>query len=158
MIHHIIPKHEWKQRFGSLHGVNATDNLVNLTTEQHVQAHRFLYELNGSEFDKIAFLTLSGAVGGEDAHRLAVSFANKGRVHTPEARKNMSKSKLGKPLSEQQKQRISSAKIGKPKSQQTRLKMSEAAKGKVFSQEHKTRMSLARLGKKRGSYNKTPKT
>ena len=46
-IHHIIPKHEWKARFGDLEGFDALDNLVNLTTEQHSQAHALLYEMIG---------------------------------------------------------------------------------------------------------------
>lgn len=54
-IHHIIPKHEWLERFGSLNGVNAKDNTVNLTLAQHAQVHLFLYELNHSEHDLLAY-------------------------------------------------------------------------------------------------------
>ena len=54
-IHHIIPKHEWLERFGSLKGVNATDNTVNLTLSQHAEVHLILYELNGNENDLLAY-------------------------------------------------------------------------------------------------------
>lgn len=66
MWHHIIPKHEWKLRFGNLDGVDAQDNLVNLTAQQHAQVHRLLYELNGNEFDRICSEGLSGMIGHEE--------------------------------------------------------------------------------------------
>lgn len=58
-----------EKRFGNLEGVNAPDNLVNLTEEQHTQAHWFCYELNRDEFDRIASLSLCGAIGKEDIRR-----------------------------------------------------------------------------------------
>ena len=54
-IHHIIPKHEWLERFGSLKGVNAEDNIVNLTLSQHAEVHLILYELNNNENDLLAY-------------------------------------------------------------------------------------------------------
>jgi L-lactate utilization protein LutC len=77
--HHVIPRHEWKSRFGNVRGLNAQENLVNLTTEQHAQVHRLLVELNGSQYDNIAALSISKQIGKEEAHRLAASFANTGK-------------------------------------------------------------------------------
>lgn len=76
--HHIIPRHEWKKRFENLNGFNASDNIVYLTTEQHAEAHKFLFELNQIPYDLIAFQTLSGQIGKEEATRRASSFANIG--------------------------------------------------------------------------------
>jgi hypothetical protein len=59
-IHHIIPKHEWLKRFGSLNGVNATDNTVNLTLAQHAQVHLFLYEINNDVNDLLAHQACMG--------------------------------------------------------------------------------------------------
>lgn len=77
--HHVIPRHEWKARFGNVRGLNAQDNLVNLTTEQHAQVHRLLVELNGCQYDNIAALTISKQIGSEEAQRRAASFANTGK-------------------------------------------------------------------------------
>lgn len=58
-IHHIIPKHEWVVRFGSLDGVSSNDNLVVLTIEQHSLAHLYLWEQFGREQDFLAYKSLS---------------------------------------------------------------------------------------------------
>ncbi len=102
MLHHVIPKHEWKQRFVTLAGIDAPDNLVNLTAEQHTQAHQLLYEINKNEYDRIAFLTLSGQIGKEEAQRRAASVANTGKQYA-----------LGCKRSEQTKRMISEANRGK---------------------------------------------
>jgi hypothetical protein len=81
MIHHIIPKHEWKKRFGALTGVNAPDNLVVLTLAQHMQVHELLYEINDCVYDKIAYLCLSGRMGHEEAQILATKAANSGNKY-----------------------------------------------------------------------------
>lgn len=80
--HHIIPRHEWKKRFGNLIGFNKSDNWVILTLEQHIQVHKLLYELNGIEYDRIAFMVLSGLIGNEEAARKASSFANIGNKNS----------------------------------------------------------------------------
>ena len=76
--HHIIPKHEWKKRFGNLCGVNAPDNLVCLTTEQHAQAHKFLYELNKNKLDAIAYESLSKLIGKEEITKAVSRIVNIG--------------------------------------------------------------------------------
>jgi hypothetical protein len=53
-VHHIIPKHEWFERFGNMNGVNAIDNVVKLTLHQHAEVHLLLYELNHNENDLLA--------------------------------------------------------------------------------------------------------
>jgi len=58
--HHCIPKHEWLERFGNLKGVNAKDNICNLTVAQHSEVHLLLYELNHNEYDLIAHQACAG--------------------------------------------------------------------------------------------------
>jgi len=54
-IHHIIPRHEWKKRFGNLKGLGAPDNLIELTTEQHAEVHMHYYrEITHNHFDRLA--------------------------------------------------------------------------------------------------------
>ena len=50
--HHIIPKH--------MGGTNEPSNLVELTIEEHAEAHRLLYEKHGHTQDKVAWLGLAG--------------------------------------------------------------------------------------------------
>lgn len=51
-IHHIVPKH--------IGGTDDPANLIELSVEDHAEAHRILYEKYGREEDKMAWLGLSG--------------------------------------------------------------------------------------------------
>ena len=55
--HHIIPRHAG--------GTDDPSNLVELTVEEHANAHRRLYEEEGRWQDELAWKTLSGLVGKE---------------------------------------------------------------------------------------------
>ena len=102
--HHIIPKHEWKMRFGSLKGVNARDNLVELSLENHTQIHVRMGE-DGSKWDYISGKRMSGQIGHEEATRLAGILANIGKTHTQETRMKMTEAHLGKKYSEVSKEK-----------------------------------------------------
>ena len=98
--HHTIPFHEWKRRINpnatrKNKEFNAPDNVVWLTLGQHIQVHELLFELNRSEFDRIACWMMAGRMGTEEAQRKAASAANRGKVHTKETRLKMSVAKLG---------------------------------------------------------------
>lgn len=64
--HHIIPKHEWKLRFGNLKGVNDSDNIVYLSLDQHADVHRILWEMYQRDEDNIAFMSLSSQLDNEE--------------------------------------------------------------------------------------------
>ena len=57
--HHIIPKHAG--------GSDDPSNLIELTIEQHAEAHKTLYEKHGRWQDRIAWLSLSGAISCKEA-------------------------------------------------------------------------------------------
>ena len=57
-VHHIIPKHAG--------GTDDPRNLVKLTVEEHAEAHRLLWEEHGRHEDKVAWLSLSSAIGREE--------------------------------------------------------------------------------------------
>lgn len=61
--HHIIPRH--------MGGSDDPSNLVELTVEEHAEAHKKLYEQYGKEEDKIAYLSLSGQASKPEVMRLA---------------------------------------------------------------------------------------
>jgi hypothetical protein len=56
-LHHIIPRHAG--------GTDDPSNLVELTLEEHAQAHKELYEKYGRWEDKVAWKGLAGMVGKE---------------------------------------------------------------------------------------------
>jgi len=57
--HHIIPRHAG--------GTDNPDNLVQLTIEEHAEAHRTLYEQYGCWQDRVAWQMLSGRILPEEA-------------------------------------------------------------------------------------------
>ena len=162
--HHVIPRHEWKRRFGNLRGLNEPDNLVNLTTEQHAQVHQLLAELNGSQYDTIASLTISKQIGKEEAQKRAASFANSGKkralgvkrtIEQNAARsewmrgnKNGVVAMSGKSHSQESRQKISDANsdrvpwnVGVPHTPEAKEKMRQRATGRVVSVEIRKRIS-----------------
>lgn len=68
-IHHIIPKH--------MGGTNDPSNLIELTVEEHAEAHRKLYEQYGHWEDNCAYLALSGQIGQDEAMFIARSKGGK---------------------------------------------------------------------------------
>ena len=124
--HHIVPRH--------MGGTNDPSNLVELTIEEHAEAHRKLFEEYGRWQDKLAWRTLSGQITYAEAARLA-------RIESNKRRK-------GSVLSEDHKRKLSEATKGRPKSEETRRKMSLGMRDKPKSEEHCRNMSLARKGRK----------
>ena len=68
-VHHIIPKH--------LGGTDDPENLVELTVEEHAEAHRILYEQHGRWEDYLAWQGLAGLIDREELVRQMLSEAGK---------------------------------------------------------------------------------
>ena len=47
-------------------GTDDSSNLVELTVEDHAEAHKVLFEKYGNEYDRIAYLGLGGQIGKEE--------------------------------------------------------------------------------------------
>lgn len=133
--HHIIPKHEWKKRFGNLKGINARDNQVNLSLENHEQIHR-RYGEEGSKFDRLAAAAMSGQIGKEEIIREACRLSGKlsrGRLQTPETRRKKSEALTGKSrtaFSLEHLQNLSISHEGNMHSKETRENMSQKRRNK----------------------------
>lgn len=67
--HHIIPKH--------MGGTDDKENLIELTIEEHAEAHRQLYEKYGKWQDRLAWRALSGQIGKEEIIKELLSNAGK---------------------------------------------------------------------------------
>jgi len=68
-IHHKVPKY--------LGGTDDPENLIELTVEEHAEAHRILYEQHGRWEDRLAWLGLSGLISKEQRVKEMLSEAGK---------------------------------------------------------------------------------
>jgi hypothetical protein len=79
--HHILPRH--------MGGTDEPENLIELTIEEHAEAHRILYEQHGHWQDYCAWQALSGQISNQDAIKFAQSSASKDWMRTEAGKKKM---------------------------------------------------------------------
>jgi hypothetical protein len=106
-------------------GTDDPSNLVQLTVEQHAEAHRKLYEEYGNIEDYLAWRGLNGSIDKQTIIKELQSLGGK---------------KGGKALK------------GKKLSENTKKKMSDAHKGKIVNEELRTKIKNSNLGKKRSKH------
>lgn len=97
-------------------GSNDPSNLIELSVEEHAEAHRKLYEELGNWQDLIAWKTLSGQINSDDARKLASIVTWTGRKH-----------------SDISIQKIKEARKKQVISKETRIKMSQTRKGRKLT-------------------------
>jgi hypothetical protein len=114
--HHIIPKH--------MGGSNDPSNLIELTIEEHAEAHKQLWLMYRHWQDEIAWKALSGQIGQEEVLQMVFSACgkankgnlipgnNKGKPWSIEMKEKFRKAKLGKKLTNSHKQKISISHMG----------------------------------------------
>lgn len=107
--HHIIPRH--------MGGTDDPSNLIQLTIEEHAEAHRLLYEEHGRWQDKLAWMGLSKMIGKDEILKILYE---KNRAAKPMA---------GKKHSEETKRKMSETRKGFKHTQETRQKMSNSMRG-----------------------------
>ncbi len=76
--HHILPKH--------MGGTDRKENIVELSIEEHAEAHRKLYEEHGFWQDKCAWLALSQQISIAEAIKMAQQNADKSWMHSDEGK------------------------------------------------------------------------
>lgn len=136
--HHIIPRHAG--------GTDDPSNIVELTVEEHAEAHRLLYEKYNRKQDLAAFLGLSGLASKKEIYEIILE-DRRGKPLSSEVKEKISKSLTGRPIKWADK--ISAA----HKSIDHRWLFGNAhAKGnagKKKSLEHRKNISRAKTGKPR---------
>jgi hypothetical protein len=137
--HHVIPLHEWRKRINSKatrydREFNAPDNVVWLTLEQHIECHKRLAE-DGSKWDRISYLRMTGQIGHEEATIQAIKLANIGRKQSIEQRHKKSEQMKGKRYG-----------LGWNPPESFRIRQSEIHKGVPRSQEFCETQSRQRRG------------
>ena len=128
-------------------GTNDPSNLVELTVEEHAEAHRKLYEQYGHWEDNCAFLALSGRIGQEEILRMKQGMANKGKKRSPETiaklkeacRLRTERQRADGTLERANKKRSESHK-GKKKSAEHLAKWAESRKGHPVSEETRAKI------------------
>lgn len=85
--HHIIPKH--------MGGTNDPSNIVLCTVAEHAEHHRVLFEKHGLEWDRIAWLSLSGQIDVSEAKRMVQREAFKRGGETARANRNANGTSIG---------------------------------------------------------------
>jgi hypothetical protein len=114
-------------------GTDDPSNLIELTVEEHAEAHRKLFEMHGHWQDELAWKGLQGLISNYDAHRIAMSEG--GKKNKGNKTKNLGQFQhrpagwnKGRTVSTAARKKISDAKIGKPRSEETKRKISETRK------------------------------
>ena len=110
--HHIVPKHAG--------GSDDPSNLVFLCVEEHAEAHRKLFEEYGRWQDELAWKTLSGIIGKEEAVRLAGVKANQGKKHSESSKLKIAAAASKRKHSKETIEKIRASRIGKPGSNKKR--------------------------------------
>ena len=139
--HHIIPKHAG--------GTNDASNIVELTVEEHAEAHRKLYEEHGRWQDQVAYRMLSGQISSYEATIEAIKKTQTGRKHTPEVIEKRRQKQIGSKRSEETRLKMSlnNAMKGKTLSEERKLILSKIHKGKKLSDEHREAIRKRHMGK-----------
>jgi hypothetical protein len=148
--HHIVPRH--------MGGTDDSSNLIELTVEEHAEAHRKLWEQYGNIKDYCAWKGLEGTIGKEEIVRLLMDPT--GRVHTEETKQKISQSHKGKlKHTEESKEKLRQFRTGMKLSEEHKAKISKSLEGntrmvgKKLSEETKQKLSEAGKGNKNASKN-----
>lgn len=147
--HHIIPRH--------MGGTDDPSNLIELTVEEHAEAHRKLWEQYGNIKDYCAWKGLEGTIGKEEIVRLLMDPT--GRVHTEETKQKMSEAHKGRVFTEEHRKNISKSREGMKLSEEHRANISKGLEGntnmvgKKLGEETKKKISKSLEGNKRWSSN-----
>jgi len=153
-IHHIIPKH--------MGGTDDLNNLVELTVEEHAEAHRKLYEQYGKQEDFMAWHMLSGQIGLDEALFMARSIGGKKPMSEESKAKLRASCKLrterqrANGVLEKANQKRSQSMKGIVRTPEHITNWVESRKGHIVTEEHKekTRKTLAETRAKKKALSK----
>ena len=144
--HHIIPKH--------MGGTDDASNLIELTVEEHADAHKKLYEQHGKQEDFMAWQMLLGQVGKDEALFMSRSIGGKTPMSEESkaklresCRKRTERQRADGTLARANKKR-SIAHKGKKKSAEHMKNWSASRKGHRHSEETKAKIRKARAKQK----------
>jgi hypothetical protein len=136
--HHIIPKHAG--------GSDDPSNLIELTIEEHAEAHRKLYEQYGRKQDLAAFLGLSGLADKKEIYKLLLD-DRRGKPLSNEVKEKISNSLKGREHTWGHK--VSASTKGKSRPWAIGNKNATVLKGRPRTEETKKKIAKSKTGKER---------
>lgn len=149
--HHIIPR--------CIGGDNSSDNLVDLTAEEHFVAHQLLVKIYPESRSLVhAVLLMSKRATGNKAfgwlrrrkaEAMRGNLLRSGTKLSSEHIQKLVAINKGRKQPRDAVERTAAAHRGKTLSKETREKISAARTGKPLSEEHKNKVSMSLLGNKR---------
>ena len=137
--HHIIPRHAG--------GTDEPSNLIELTVEEHAEAHRILFEQYGKWQDKTAWMALSNQIGKEEIIKEIQRNANLGKKRSNESKEKMAAAKRGKKITPEHLKALNEGRRNSKNSEEHIAVLKTIWKGEKHSEETKEKMSLAKKGK-----------
>ena len=139
-------------------GTDDPSNLIELTVEEHAEAHRKLWEQYGNIKDYCAWKGLEVTIGKEEIVRLLMDPT--GRVHTEETKQKISQSHKGKSKhTEESKEKLRQFRTGMKLSEEHKSKISKGLEGntnmvgKKLGEDTKKKISKSLEGNTRWSSN-----
>jgi hypothetical protein len=129
-LHHIIPKH--------MGGTDDPSNLIELTIEEHAEAHRKLWEEHNKWQDFLAWKALSGQIDKDEIRKELSRLAWLGKKHSEEAKNKIKEARAKQITSKETKKKMSASRTGKKitwdlknVTPEANLKRSQTLKGKT---------------------------
>lgn len=121
-------------------GSDEPDNLVELTVEEHAEAHRVLYETYGRDEDRRAWQGLAGIIGKEEIVA---------EINRENGKRCAQKRKNGYQKMPEFRAKVSAGLKGKKQSPETIAKRVAKLRGRKNTPEQKARMSAVAKGKRK---------
>ena len=125
--HHIVPRH--------MGGSDDPSNLIQLTIEEHAQAHKLLFEKYGHWQDEVAWRALSGQVPNAEINHMLGVIRNTGKNNHMFGKKKELHHNYGKKHTEKTREKIKKARAKQKinHSKETREKISRSNKGRLLT-------------------------
>jgi hypothetical protein len=136
--HHIIPRHAG--------GTDDPNNLIELSIEEHAEAHRKLYEQYGRPEDLSAWLGLQGLVNKKEIYQILLD-KRRGIPLSTEVKEKISSSLKGRKNTWAEK--ISKSLKGRKNTWAVGNTYATVLKGVPKTKDHKEKISKSKLGKPR---------
>lgn len=135
-------------------GTDDPANLIELTIEEHAEAHRLLWETHGRWQDEVAWKALSGQIDASEINYILSVERNLGKNNPMYGKPGPMR---GKKHTEESKNKIKKARASQKitHSDETKRRIGEAHKDKIISEEHKKiviESNKRRAGEKRNTY------
>lgn len=146
--HHIIPRH--------MGGTDDPSNLVELTIQEHAEAHRLLFEKYGCWQDEVAWKALSGQIPNAEINRMISIIKNTGKNNHMFGKKKELHHNYGKKHTDETKIKIKNARAKQKinHSEETKQKISEGNKGRQLTDVQ--RRAVIESNKRRTGLKKNP--